>query len=260
MNLIQILWPLASLMMTIGEGTGGMTVWVRDVARRHAVEVPSDSTVEDLREKANAQGVISGALMFHGRELQDNQLLADTGIASEAEVNVRKYSDLENLLVVFRETPETHVFREFVRLGLAPRDSQDDDYPIIPMEYVSDYPIWADADGNIRGIYLSNHQMTDFAIRDLSKLPSTLRQLVLRNNQLTKLDIAALPQGLEWLDLRDNKLIGIEVDPHKSRDLIIGLDGNHLKPVHFNKLAQDGFTQIQGRKQQQSRVCRCALM
>ena len=97
MYLVHTICALAALLMAICEGSGGMDIYVRDAAGVHVVELPPGSTVGDLRREVNAQGVSSGSLMFYGRELQDNELLADTGITSEAVVDIRERSVLEQL-------------------------------------------------------------------------------------------------------------------------------------------------------------------
>ena len=162
-------------------------------------------------------------------------------------VNIRLNNDLKNLLLVFLETDETHPFREYVQDCIS-----QNGVSLIFRPYSK--PIGVDDHGNIIEINLMSNQMRDCAIGDISKLPSTLKRVVLMDNKLTKLSLAVLPRGLEYVNLRDNELIKIEVDSRLSlgitKTLHIELDGNHLRPADFDKLSQCRNTRIYGRSKQ----------
>ena len=91
------------------------------------------------------------------------------------------YYDCNNLLDVFLETTESHDLRQFVR----------------------------SCKGSLFEIDLRGLQLTD-AIGDLSKLPSTLKTLILVHCGLTSFNVAALPRGLEQLELSHNELTELD--------------------------------------------------
>ena len=139
--------------------------------------------------------------------------------------------DWLDLLDAFLETPESHNFRNFVRecdrtgaLALWDRSEWRFD------------PIGVDSDGNIIEINLCDHQLTDSAIGDLSKLPSTLKELNLWGNNLTTLDVAALPRGLEVLYLSDNQLIDLDFTKLPTALLSLSVSGNALSAVNLTQL------------------------
>ena len=90
MNLIQKMMALASLMMAISEGAGGMIVWVRNSETETpiACTMKSDATVADLRAQATAQGILPGIFMFQGKQLPNYGSLADAGVPAESVLDV----------------------------------------------------------------------------------------------------------------------------------------------------------------------------
>ena len=141
------------------------------------------------------------------------------------------YYHWERLLDVFPETTESRQFREYVKAckqngTLAAVDERD---------WCWD-PIEVDCDGNIFRMVLSNQQLTDRSIGDLSKLPSTLRVLQLNGNNLTTLDVAALPRGLQGLYLRKAHLSKLDLTKLPPKLDYLGLEDNNLSTVNLNAL------------------------
>ena len=140
---------------------------------------------------------------------------------------------LQNLLNVFLETAESRKFREYIRKCIR-------SYALVQVdgrEWKRD-PIEVDDDGNITGILLFNHQLTNSAIGDLSKLPSTLRVLYLVGNNFTTLNVAALPRGLRILYLVRNQLSDLSLTKLPPSLTGLFLNQNKLSSVHLAELPQ----------------------
>ena len=101
MKVIDIIWTLTSLMVSLADGaarrlvsTGGVLqvlVATTGGSEKRAVEVALAATVGDLQREAQAAWGITGEgkLSFEGHVLRDgDQELADTGIWPEAIVNI----------------------------------------------------------------------------------------------------------------------------------------------------------------------------
>ena len=108
------------------------------------------------------------------------------------------YYDWRNLLKVFPETTESSGFRLYAMMCNGPDGMAEMERTLrkSTSEGQTRYPIRVDVDGNIIEINLGGQQLTDEAIGDLSKLPSTLKTLNLARCNLTSFNVAALPQGL----------------------------------------------------------------
>ena len=138
---------------------------------------------------------------------------------------------LRNLLDVFLETTESHKFRVYIIECIQSYALVEVD----PKQWGRD-PIEADRDGNIIGIHLYNQRLTNSAIGDLSKLPSTLKMLFLVGNSLTELNVAALPRGLEILYLVRNELTELSFTKLPPSLISLFLNGNKLSSVNLSEL------------------------
>ena len=116
--------------------------------------------------------------------------------------------DWLNLLEVFLklENDGNQKFHDYIRRC----KEAEDVVPHRPFG-LNGLPIRLDDTGNIVGINLNSQQLTDSAIGDLSKLPSTLKTLVLSRNKLTKLDVASLPGDLKELIVSQNQLTELDL-------------------------------------------------
>ena len=137
------------------------------------------------------------------------------------------------LLDVFPNTTETLKFRDYVEeckkwgYPLPVDDSEWEEDPIV-------------VEGmKITEIDLSNQQLTDRAIGDLSKLPSTLKGLTLFGNNLSTFNVAALPPGLKELDLSRNRLIHLDLTRLPTSLANLNLKDNRLTFVDLTKLPRN---------------------
>ena len=141
------------------------------------------------------------------------------------------YYDWERLLDVFPETEESHRFREYVhdyiRTGVQVK---------VNRRASSWVAVELDDGGNIIEIACFNQRMTDSAIGDLSKLPSTLKRLNLNGNKLTALDLSALPRGLQNLYLGNNKLTELNFAKLPRGMTTLSLSDNDLSTVDLSKV------------------------
>ena len=141
------------------------------------------------------------------------------------------YYDWERLLDVFPETNESLKFRDYVkryiRTGMWVTGNRKE-------------PNWVtielDDGGNIIEIACFKQQLTDSAIGDLSKLPSTLKRLNLNGNKLTALDLSALPRGLQNLYLGNNKLTELNFAKLPRGMTTLSLSDNELVTVDLSKV------------------------
>ena len=90
--------------------------------------------------------------------------------------------------------------------------------------------------GDIVRIDLSNQRLTNAALGDLSKLPSTLKHLNLIYNELTRFDIASLPTGLEQLLLQFNRLIELDLAKLPRQLIFLWLNYNQLISANLSAL------------------------
>ena len=144
------------------------------------------------------------------------------------------YYDWKWLLDVFPKTMENHQFRlyvgECIRSGklVTANESEWTQWSWDPIE--------VDDNGNIIEIVLPNRNLTDCSIGDLSKLPSTLKQLNLNENNLTRLNVAALPRGLEAIYLCHNQLTMLDVTKLPPDLTDLWLEDNNLTMIDFSAL------------------------
>ena len=143
------------------------------------------------------------------------------------------YYDWLNLLDVFPETTESQKFRNYVR-----ESYQNGALAAVNISEWAGLPIEVDRCGNIIGISVHNQQLTDCAIGDLSKLPSTLKTLYFGRNNLTKLDVTALPRGMERLLLFWNRLTTFDLTKLPPALVLLNVGHNKLRSVNLDKLPQ----------------------
>ena len=139
--------------------------------------------------------------------------------------------DWKWLLDIFPETKQTRKFRGYITMCInaGTRLAVDrSEWSVVPIE--------VNSDGNIVSIALYNQQLTNSAIGDLSKLPSTLRSLHLDRNNLTKFDVTPLPSGLISLYLSNNKLTDLDLTKLPRELTQLWLLNNKLSSLDFSKL------------------------
>ena len=141
--------------------------------------------------------------------------------------------DWLKLLEVFpeQENGENRKFCDYIRKC----KEAEDVVPYGPFG-LNGLPIRLDDNRNIIGINLNGLQLTDSAIGDLSKLPSTLKTLVLSRNKLTKLDVASLPRGLKELIVSENQLTELDVLKLPRQLECLTVFGNKLTELDVIKL------------------------
>ena len=139
--------------------------------------------------------------------------------------------DWERLLDVFQSTANTQKIRDYVK--------ERNKFGALATVNRSQWamgPFAVDSDGDIIEIDLYNQRLTNSDIGDLSKLPSTLKVLNLRANNLISLDVAALPRGLEVLILNTNHLDELDFTKLPSALFSLFVHDNELSAVNLTKL------------------------
>ena len=139
---------------------------------------------------------------------------------------------LRSVLDAFSETAESHKFRKYVRECIRTNTLISTNRA----EWEIRDPIEMDREGNIVGINLYNQKLTNSAIGDLSKLPSTLRILVLTGSNLTTLNVAALPRGLRVLSLAHNRLSDLDMTKLPPALTSLLLNDNKLSSLDLTEL------------------------